>query len=758
MKITLTNLLSNSSYIILTYLVFFLWLTPFTVFSQKINYKKKEINNIETKIQDIADDYSKEFLKIEDLSFDDTLNFYQHFQKETNGQINMDYAYGLNTSFRDSSRMIGGYFNTYGGVNTQFKMIPIKVSFNYSSLKIPLGTNNYFRISYDRQKMIQNTEKFRQQQLTSAENQLKGFYNQLGKLSELQSYLDVYINANKEKYINLLKERTVSTINADSFTTNFKSENSGFQNPLDTLSSKIPATNIQSDSIQLSNSFEKVKQQRFMDEFEKVQKLYEKIQTYHNNYQQLVDRLESTKNSLSQKNIPSINQNIGNYKNINLLDAVKKVDLGLTYTNTTALSNQSTAIKGFGTELQINNYYLSISSGLTLNNVMLSTNEMSNQLVYNQNVFNQFDFQRIYRNGLLSAVKTGLGKPTSNHIFVGFNHITNTRFTGGDSSGINPAMGLELDIKLVPKFLKSGALDLVYTKTSINRNIDSSNISMFNSLFSTYNSSSYLVKYSQNVNKINSSFNIAYRYLDENVNTMLYGFMQPGNKRLSFESRHKIASFLKIGTHYRLEEGLNKAKGIKLNNIGVSTNGALGKNLAYAANLTTVQSQIKNGEVLQINWNYLINSSLQFYNNWEKFRGMASLNYNDFLLYDSTSLSRFSQVGINGTVQQNNWSIVLGYDYFYQNNKNFKEGTNMLTLKGGVRFEKGVIEVGIKYAIRENNNSVGWHFHTTYELSRFLDLTLSAEKFVLGNFYRNYYQTAYNQFPYLLKMGLKVKI
>ena len=723
-------MLSNSSYIIYTYLIIFLWLTPFTIFSQKINYKKKEINNIETKITDIANDYSKEFLKVEELSFDDTLNFYQYFQKETNGQINMDYAYGLNTSFRDSSRMIGGYFNTYGGVHTQFKMIPIKVSFNYSSLKIPLGTNNYFRISYDRQKMIQNTEKFRQQKLTSTENQLKGFHNQLGKLSELQSYLDVYINANKEKYTNLLKERAISTINTDSFNTNFKDEISGLKNPLDTLSGKIPTTNIQQDSVKLATSFEKAKKQRFMDEFEKAQKLYEKIQTYQNNYQQLVDRLESTKNSLSKKNIPSVNQNIDNYKNINWLDAVKKVDLGLTYTNTTALSNQSTAIKGIGTELQINNYYLSISSGLTLNNVMLSTNEMSNQLVYNQNVFNQFDFQRIYKNGLLSAVKTGLGKPTSNHIFIGFNHITNTRFTGDDSTGINPAMGLELDIKLVPKFLKSGALDLVYTKTSINRNIDSSNISMLNSLFSTYNSNSYLVKYSQNINTINSSFNIAYRYLDENVNTMLYGFMQPGNKRLSFESRHKITSFLKVGTHYRLEEGLNKAKGIKLNNIGISTNGALGKYLAYAANLTTVQSQIRNGEVSQINWNYLINSSLQFYNNWEKFRGMASLNYNDFLLYDSTSLSRFSQVGINGTIQQNNWSVVLGYDYFYQNSENFKEGTNMLTLKWGTRFKKGVIDVGLKYAIRENNNSVGWHFQGTYELSRFFDFTISAEKFV----------------------------
>jgi hypothetical protein len=80
-------------------------------------------------------------------------DFLNTLKKETHGYLQTGYSYGLNTIFRDSNRAIGSILNLHGNVNTQVAKLPVKISFNYSSLKVPLGTNNYFRISYDKEKL-----------------------------------------------------------------------------------------------------------------------------------------------------------------------------------------------------------------------------------------------------------------------------------------------------------------------------------------------------------------------------------------------------------------------------------------------------------------------------------------------------------------------------------------------------------------------------------------------------------------------------
>ena len=74
---------------------------------------------------------------------------------DTHGQVTTAYAYGLNTIFVDTSRSIGSIFNTSGIFSSAIVGLPVNISFNYSTLKVPLGANNYFRISLDKNRLIE---------------------------------------------------------------------------------------------------------------------------------------------------------------------------------------------------------------------------------------------------------------------------------------------------------------------------------------------------------------------------------------------------------------------------------------------------------------------------------------------------------------------------------------------------------------------------------------------------------------------------
>ena len=73
----------------------------------------------------------------------------------TSGSVFLNYSYGLNTVFIDTSRSIGSIFTTRGYFPTGLLGLPVSVRFNYSTFLVPLGANNYFRISLDQVKLIE---------------------------------------------------------------------------------------------------------------------------------------------------------------------------------------------------------------------------------------------------------------------------------------------------------------------------------------------------------------------------------------------------------------------------------------------------------------------------------------------------------------------------------------------------------------------------------------------------------------------------
>jgi len=341
-------------------------------YAQKSKNTKFDFNKISEQLIRLSN--TDELLsKIDSINIeDDTVKFFQKLKSETNGYISLGYSYGLNTIYRDSSKIIGSIFNTQGNLNTEILKLPIKVSYNYTTLRVPLGANNYFRISYDKEKFERNNAQLWEEQKKKLAEIDQLLNKNSGEISELQSYIEVYLNSYKEKYLNELKSQKDEIIRRQK-----EKYDSIKDSKLDSLNNLLDSTQLQADVNYPSSP----KLDRAKADYEKIQRVYEKIMALKENYTKVRAAYDKANDLFSRAkgyNIkdPDLLKSQGN--KISFLKAIKKVDLGLTYPASTGLSTQTTAVKGIGTEFQFNNFYVAASSGVTLNNVMVSTNDFNN--------------------------------------------------------------------------------------------------------------------------------------------------------------------------------------------------------------------------------------------------------------------------------------------------------------------------------------------------------------------------------------------
>lgn len=670
--------------------------------------------------------------------------------KSTSGHIDLGYSYGLNTIFIDSSRSIGSIFNASGDFSTSVVGMPLNVSFNYSTLRVPLGANNYFRISLDKDRLIKQQQEKLTAKVTDLDRQQAALAKKLSELSGLMGYVEVYLDKLKRT-----AERET-----------MKRKDALAQRATDSLTARR-------DSIALPDTTQPdlsayTDHQRYYDS---VMQVYQKIVTIKNTYDSLSGALSGAREKLTaMKSQLSTEQLTGTaIDKIGFLKSIRTLDIGLTYPKTTGLSSQNVPIKGLHTEFQFRNIYLSVASGLTLNNIMLSTNEVQNQLTYNQNVFNNFDFQKVMNNGWLTTIKTGYGTPDGTHAFIGFNYLTNTRFLNPASSAVSqpaydPAAAMELDFRYVPTFLKGTAVDLVYGKTSLNRQLDTTTqAGVFESLFSGYASHLLMSKLTQTVTNIKSDFAITYRLMDTYANTTTYGMMQPNNQRIEFNSNHRITKFMKLGLLYRFDETLRPITGmnqLRLHMTGGNIAGSYTSYFNYSLFLNHVHhTMTMPGMTAQRGNNYLVGINLSSNYDAGELKASSTITYNDYLISDTSGLHKFTQFGLMQSIGERRYAVAASYDYFFRRVDGLASGTNVFGLVGKYNFEKVRVTAGVKLASDfAGTTSIGGHVESLWQIYRFLDVSLRAERFVMGDFYRNYYRSQYEQFPYLITIQTRFKI
>lgn len=702
---------------------------------------------------------AKRLSGLEDVSFPkpDRDSLWPHFKqtvlddlRETKGFVNLSYAYGLNTIFIDTSRSIGSIFNATGDFSTSVLNLPVSVSFNYSTLRVPIGANNYFRVSLDKDRLVKQQQEKLMGKITDLDNQQAALAKKQAELSGLMGYVEVYLDKLKRT-----AEREA-----------LKRKDALVQRAKDSLA-------VQKDLLNLAEHRDSlvsppIDHQSYYDS---VVNIYQKIVTIKNTYDSLSNTLTDAKEKLTaMKSQLNTDQLTGmTTEKVVFLKSIKTLDIGLTYPKTTGLSGQNVPVKGLHTEFQFRNIYLSVASGLTLNNIMLSTNEVQNQLNYNQNVFNNFDFQQVMNNGWLTTIKTGYGTPEGTHAFIGFNYLTNTRFLNPAGSAnttpeYDPAAAMELDFRYVPTFLKGTAVDLVYGKTSLNRQLDTVTQSgVFESLFSGYSSHVLLSKITQAVSSIKSDFAVSYRMVDTYANTTTYGMMQPNNQRIEFSSNHRVAKFMKLGLLYRFDETLREIPGInqlRLHMTGGNISGSYTSYLSYSLFLNHVHHTMElPGAIVQRGNNYLIGLNLSSNYNAGELKANSTITYNDYLISDTSGMNKYTQFGLMQSISEHHYSVAASYDYFFRQVDGLTSGTSVFGLMGKYRFDRVQLGAGIKVASDfSGTTSLGGHLETLWQVYRFLDVSFRAERFVMGDFYRTYYRSQYERFPYLITLNTRFKL
>ncbi|WP_343748192.1 hypothetical protein [Fluviicola sp.] len=665
----------------------------------------------------------------------------------THGNIDLSYAYGLNTVFIDTSRSIGSILTTSGNFSTSVLGLPINFSFNYSTLRVPLGTNNFFRFSLDKDRLVEQQKQKIAGSLANIEKQQELLKGKQAELNGMMGYVELYLDALKRRAEREARKRKGT----------MQDKATGITDSLQTAKGQ---------SISLDNPID------FQKEYDSVMRIYAQLSRLKNSYDSISAKLATSKDLMGSKfgqlkGTDVAGKAVGK---VPFLQSLRTLDVGLTYPKTTALSGQNVPMKGLHIEIQHRNYYLSVATGLTLNNVMLSTNEVQNKLNYSQNVFNNFDFQQMKNNGWLTALKTGYGTVEGTHAFIGFNYLTNTRFlapagTTAAQPAYDPAASVELDLRYVPVFLKGSAFDLVYGKTSKNKHLDTTSGSgTFQSLFSAYPSNLLLGKYTQSVSKLRSEFTLTYRRLDAFANTTTFGTMQPNNERVEIKTTHRISRFLKVGLLYRKDATLRAISGmdkLHLNVVGANASGSYTSYLSYSLffNYVHLSIQVPALPTAQQGHNYLFGFNLNSNYGAGSAKASSMLSYNDYLLTDSAKVDKYTQFGLMQTFMERTYSVSASYDYFFRRLDGLSTGTSVFGLMGKYALKKVKFGAGLKLASDFSGaNSLGGHLEAQWAMNRFLDLGLRAERFVLGDFYRNYYRTQYEQFPYLITFQTRFKI
>lgn len=670
--------------------------------------------------------------------------------RTTKGFVDLSYAYGLNTIFIDTARSIGSIFNASGDFSTSLLNLPVSVSFNYSTLRVPLGANNYFRVSLDKDRLVKEQQDKLTGKIKDLDNQQAALAKKQAELSGLMGYVEMYLDKLKRT-----AEREA-----------LKRKDALTQRAKDSLA-------VRRDSLDLPDYRDSLVSAPIDPQlyYDSVMRVYQKIVSIKNTYDSISGALSGAKEKLSaMKSGLNTDQLTGMAtEKVGFLKSIKTLDIGLTYPKTTGLSSQNVPIKGLHTEFQFRKIFLSVASGLTLNNIMLSTNEVQNQLNYSQNVFNNFDFQQVINNGWLTTIKTGYGTPEGTHAFVGFNYLTNTRFLSPAGSGNNqpaydPAAAMELDFRYVPAFLKGTTLDLVYGKTSLNRQLDTLTQSgVFESLFSGYASHVLLGKITQAVSRIKSDFAVSYRLVDTYANTTTYGMMQPNNQRVEFTSNHRVAKFMKLGLLYRFDETLREIPGmnqLRLHMTGGNISGSYTSYLSYSFFLNHVHHiMMIPGTASQRGNNYLIGLNLSSNYDAGKLKANSTVTYNDYLISDTSGMNKYTQFGLMQSIGERHYSIAASYDYFFRRVDGLASGTNVFGLMAKYKFDRLQLGAGVKIASDfAGATSLGGHLEALWQVYRFLDVSVRAERFVMGDFYRTYYRTQYEQFPYLMTLHTRFKL
>ncbi|MFT5779000.1 MAG: hypothetical protein ACI837_001957 [Crocinitomicaceae bacterium] len=693
---------------------------------------------------------------VEDATISDSMK--KSWKKvNISGEIGLTSEYGLLTTYIDttSSRPLS-VASTNGDLSIGILGLPVNFSYYYSTFRNPLGVNNYVRFSLD-------VEKLKQQTLDRKSGLAKNLDSKIGEIGSAKEKL-----TGKLGLAEVIKQRLSKEIDAK------KAELAAYQdqgaslvsNGTDQLDSAALAERVtgtdQADS--LTSKYAKTK-----SELDRLTGLYDTLNTVYNrlyttyekysNWQSQIDEKKNLLNGFSKDRMIDSLKGKGMSKGMSLLSSIKTFDLGLTYPSTTALSTNSVPIQGINIETQHKNWYTNVAAGVTMNNLMVTSDVVQNKLFNGANLFNQFDFQQIKEKQFMTLVKTGYGTPESSHIFIGGRYQNKANIQSWvdenpDSLQV-PSMGLELDARWKPNFLKGSILDLVYGKTSRSKSLlDGTRSGPINSLFSNDHTNTGLIKWKQSLSKLRSEVTGSFRWIDTDADMASMGVLQSNNVRYEVRTNHAITSRIGVGFNYRADRNNVRNDSdttLSLNVIGGQFNGKIGKKISYFGSVHYLTQTVVRNVSSEKSNNYMIGAGVSAQYEAFSLTNAATLAYNDYLISDSASTGLYRTVGIQNLTKLSNGSNKFSVSYFLSDDVDILNASTIIGDEYTLEKKKVKITGGLKVAISNSYGvDLGAKLEVNWIIKDWLHWSIKGEKLVLGDFYNYYDRNRFDRFPYVL--------
>ena len=674
------------------------------------------------------------------------------------GQIDAGYEYGLLAAFinptSDAPLQVA---STKGTVGLSLVKLPVQVTFNYSTLQNPIGVNNYFRISLDR-------EKIKQLQGLQQENASKSLEQSLHQIRATKGNLQSNLGIGEvllQKYQNTVKQQQAELSSIEVQRANeLKNAQKSLKNKNDSLLNdySLKDTTLASQTARMDSTYIqlKEKQERLMAQRDTVLRYYLQLQKIIETYSTLEKKLLTEKEKLSAyttSNQSSLEKEENN-KTQGLLNGIKTLEFGLAYPKLSSLSNNSIPIKGLNLEWQNKRWYMAFCSGITQNNLMVSTDALQNKLTNTQQLFNQFDFQNLKEKGWINHLKVGIGSLEKNHFLVSVRYLTNSTALQQPMQQIIPSLAAEIDGRWIPKISPSTKLDLVLGKSSDRNNLsDSLHYSVVQSLLSSSQTGMAMLAISHAFPKFRTDVQSSFRIIQPNADVRSVGILQPDQMRFETKTTTRFQKGLRLGLNFRHDENNTSRRmdtTMQLNVYGVQINGTMKGKVSYFVGVNYLIQSLNWNQQRTEQTNYMLNTGFSFNYSVFSYKNSMSFAYNDCLLTDTMSTSLFRAITIQNATKfissVNKFS--LG---FFQVNDPILTASTAIVIGDEFSIEKNKIKttIGLKAVNSKNyKNDIGGKLEISYSYSKNIVFTIKAEKMILGDFYNNYSRTRFERFPF----------
>ena len=307
-----------------------------------------------------------------------------------------------------------------------------------------------------------------------------------------------------------------------------------------------------------------------------------------------------------------------------------------------------------------------------------------------------------------------------------------------------PSLGMELDVKLVPSFIKGMELDIVYGKSSIHNSIiDSTRNNVAHSLFSNDRTNTSLIRLTQAVKPLRSELEGSFRWIDPLADTRSLGVLQPDNVRYEFRSRTSLPKGMQLSLNYRQDRNnLDSFSDttLQLNVVGGQLNSRITRKINYFASINYLTQDQKSSVSTSRTDNYMYGIGLSGEYMIGKISNALTVAYNDYLISDSISTGLFRSATLQNATKLGVGVNTFTVNYFQMDDPQLPINSSLVI---GDEFsfqtKKLRMALGINFLMSDGyGNDVGGKLKVDYMLTKRINLILEGQKMILGDFY-NYY-------------------